>query len=116
LKVPVGGTEFGPHGPSLERHVAHVPRVTGMRIPHLLLVVALLLPSISNGQEKNAAYLLDLRGPIGPATSDYVHRGMEKVPTAVERDVVRRRFLLRVAGHSGRWPRPERVTWFRKPL
>src|SRR5438105_371535 len=78
LKVPVGGTEFGPHGPSLERHVAHVPRVTGMRIPHLLLVVALLLPSISNGQEKNAAYLLDLRGPIGPATSDYVHRGMEK--------------------------------------
>jgi membrane-bound serine protease (ClpP class) len=51
-----------------------------MRIAFLLVAVTLLLSSsVLKAQQKDAAYLLDLRGPIGPATSDYVHRGMEKV-------------------------------------
>jgi membrane-bound serine protease (ClpP class) len=29
-------------------------------------------------QEQRLALILDLKGPIGPATSDYIHRGLEK--------------------------------------
>src|SRR5690349_17472266 len=62
--------------------MAHAPRITGMRSAFfaLAIVTALLSSPVSDAQEQNAAYLLDLRGPIGPATSDYVHRGLEKVP------------------------------------
>jgi membrane-bound serine protease (ClpP class) len=51
-----------------------------MRIAFLVFAVALPLSScVLKAQQEDAAYLLDLRGPIGPATSDYVHRGMERV-------------------------------------
>jgi membrane-bound ClpP family serine protease len=62
--------------------VAHAPRITGMRSAFftLAIVTALLSSSVSDAQEQSGVYLLDLRGPIGPATSDYVHRGLEKVP------------------------------------
>jgi membrane-bound serine protease (ClpP class) len=62
--------------------VAHAPRITGMPSVFfaLAIVTALLSSPVSDAQEQSAVYLLDLRGPIGPATSDYVHRGLEKVP------------------------------------
>jgi membrane-bound serine protease (ClpP class) len=59
--------------------VARTTRVAGTHIAFLVFAVTFLLSSsFSKAQQKDAAYLLDLRGPIGPATSDYVHRGLEK--------------------------------------
>src|SRR5215831_9108075 len=62
--------------------VAHPLRITGTATAFLFLAFAAVLVlsfSVSTAQSKDTAYLLDLGGPIGPATSDYVHRGMEKV-------------------------------------
>jgi membrane-bound serine protease (ClpP class) len=60
--------------------VAHTLRVTGIATAFLVFATVVLMSSgIPQAQQEDAAYLLDVRGPIGPATSDYVHRGMEKV-------------------------------------
>jgi membrane-bound serine protease (ClpP class) len=67
--------------------VAHALRITGIATAFLAFAAGLVLSSsVPKAQEKDAAYLLDLTGPIGPATSDYVHRGIEKV--ARERGVL----------------------------
>jgi membrane-bound serine protease (ClpP class) len=42
------------------------------------LLALLLLGSSLNSQESGLAILLDLKGPIGPAASDYIHRGLAK--------------------------------------
>lgn len=47
-------------------------------LPSLLLLVALLFPPATGAQEKNLGYLLEIDGAIGPATSDYFTRGLEK--------------------------------------
>ena len=45
----------------------------------LIPVLALLLLGSSlSSQESRLAIVLDLNGPIGPAASDYVHRGLEQ--------------------------------------
>jgi membrane-bound serine protease (ClpP class) len=44
-----------------------------------LLAFALVLFSVfSKADEQRVGFLLDLKGPIGPAASDYVHRGIAK--------------------------------------
>jgi membrane-bound serine protease (ClpP class) len=60
--------------------VAHTLRVTGKATAFLVFAAVVLMSSgIPKAQQEDAAFLLDVKGPIGPATSDYVHRGMEKV-------------------------------------
>jgi len=79
--------------------VAHPLRITGTATAFLFLAFAAVLVlsfSVSTAQSKDTAYLLDLGGPIGPATSDYVHRGMEKV--ASERGVL---IILRIDTPGG---------------
>jgi len=51
-----------------------------MNIKALILAIALLLFSaLSQAEEQATGYLLDLKGPVGPAVSDYIHRGIKKV-------------------------------------
>jgi membrane-bound serine protease (ClpP class) len=52
--------------------------LTACRLRTLLFAAfALLFASISYAQEGGSIYLLDLRGAIGPASSDYIHRAVE---------------------------------------
>ncbi|MDH3579509.1 MAG: nodulation protein NfeD [Hyphomicrobiales bacterium] len=45
----------------------------------LILAFGFLLFSVlSQAEQKATGYLLDLKGPVGPATSDYIHRGIDK--------------------------------------
>src|SRR5262249_41674463 len=62
-------------------NVAYALRITGLATAFLFLALVadlVLYSGPSKAQQKDAAYLLDIRGPIGPATSDYVHRGLEQ--------------------------------------
>lgn len=50
-----------------------------MHVRVLILVFGFLLFSaLSQAEQKATGFLLDLKGPVGPATSDYIHRGIEK--------------------------------------
>ena len=46
--------------------------------PLILALALILLGSSLHAEEPKFAILLDAKGPIGPATSDYVHRGLAK--------------------------------------
>jgi len=50
-----------------------------MSLKQLALTICLvLLGSVSRSEEQRIAVLLDIRGPIGPAASDYVDRSLER--------------------------------------
>ncbi len=38
----------------------------------------LLFSALSQAEQTATGYLLELKGPVGPATSDYIHRGIDK--------------------------------------
>ncbi|MHA1165182.1 MAG: NfeD family protein, partial [Alphaproteobacteria bacterium] len=38
----------------------------------------LLFSAFSHAEQKTTGFLLDLKGPVGPAASDYIHRGIDK--------------------------------------
>lgn len=37
-----------------------------------------LFSAFSHAEQKGSGFLLDLKGPVGPAASDYIHRGIDK--------------------------------------
>ncbi|MBL6952158.1 MAG: nodulation protein NfeD [Alphaproteobacteria bacterium] len=50
-----------------------------MRIRLIIFAIGFFLFSaISYAEQKEVGFLLDLQGPIGPAASDYIHRGIDK--------------------------------------
>ena len=44
----------------------------------LLICAALLLPVAGRTQQGGSAFLLELDGPVGPATADYISRGLDR--------------------------------------
>ncbi len=67
-----------------------------MALRTLLFGFGLLLGLLSPARSDNTAVLLDIKGPIGPATSDHVSRGLEK---AAEQDATV--FILRMDTPGG---------------
>jgi len=50
-----------------------------MNIRIVIIAFGLLLFSaLLQAEQKTTGYLLDLKGPVGPAASDYIHRGIDK--------------------------------------
>ncbi len=49
---------------------------------HIRLIIfafgLFLFSTLSHAQQKGVFFLLDLQGPVGPAASDYIHRGVDK--------------------------------------
>jgi len=44
----------------------------------MLICAALMLPALVKAQQGAVAYLLELKGAVGPATADYITRGLKK--------------------------------------